>query len=120
RPVDSAASGSASGGKLPRPVADDFEPDIPADAKPDSAAPRPSDLRNGDLPGEAARGPIPFDAPRERSADSSASTDDVHLVPGARIAGGRYRLLVFHGGAPPPQFWQALDTALDPQVALTF
>jgi putative peptidoglycan lipid II flippase len=42
------------------------------------------------------------------------------LVPGARIAGGRYRLLVFHGGAPPLQFWQALDTALDRQVALTF
>lgn len=31
-----------------------------------------------------------------------------------------YRLLVFHGGAPPLQFWQALDTALDRQVALTF
>ncbi|HWF27554.1 MAG TPA: murein biosynthesis integral membrane protein MurJ [Mycobacterium sp.] len=120
RPVDSAASGSASGGKLPRPVADDFEPDIPAGAKPDSSTPRPSDQRNGDLPGEPARGPLPFDAPRERGVDSSTSTDDVHLVPGARIAGGRYRLLVFHGGAPPLQFWQALDTALDRQVALTF
>ena len=41
-------------------------------------------------------------------------------MPGARIAGGRYRLLVFHGGPPPLQFWQALDTALDRQVALTF
>jgi putative peptidoglycan lipid II flippase len=120
RPVDSAASGSASGGKLPRPVADDFEPDIPAGAEPDSPAPRPSDQRNGDLPGEPARGPIPFDAPRERNVDSSTPSDDVHLVPGARIAGGRYRLLVFHGGAPPLQFWQALDTALDRQVALTF
>jgi putative peptidoglycan lipid II flippase len=28
--------------------------------------------------------------------------------------------LVFHGGAPHLQFWQALDTALDRQVALTF
>src|SRR6202021_1378420 len=46
--------------------------------------------------------------------------DDVQLVPGARIAGGRYRLLVFHGGAPPLQFWQALDTALDRQGVLTF
>jgi putative peptidoglycan lipid II flippase len=120
RPVDSAASGSASGGKQPRPVADDFEPDIPADAKPDPSVPRQSDQRNGDLPGEPPRGPIPFDAPRERSVNSATSTDDVHLVPGARIAGGRYRLLVFHGGAPPLQFWQALDTALDRQVALTF
>jgi putative peptidoglycan lipid II flippase len=49
-----------------------------------------------------------------------ASSDDAHLVPGARIAAGRYRLLVFHGGPPPLQFWQALDTALDRQVALTF
>jgi putative peptidoglycan lipid II flippase len=120
RPVDSAASGSASGGKQPRPVADDFEPDIPADEKPDPSVPRPADQRNGDLPGERARGAIPFEAPRERSVNSATSTDDVHLVPGARIAGGRYRLLVFHGGAPPLQFWQALDTALDRQVALTF
>ena len=28
--------------------------------------------------------------------------------------------LVFHGGPPNLQFWQALDTALDRQVALTF
>ena len=56
-------------------------------------------------------------APRPRRGPGG---DDVHLVPGARIAGGRYRLLVFHGGAPPLQFWQALDTALDRQVALTF
>jgi putative peptidoglycan lipid II flippase len=120
RPLDSAASGSASDDKLPRPVADDFEPDIPAAAKPDSSAPRPSDQRNGDLPGEPVRRPIPLDAPGKRGVDSSTSSNDVHLVPGARIAGGRYRLLVFHGGAPPLQFWQALDTALDRQVALTF
>ncbi len=44
----------------------------------------------------------------------------MHLVPGASIARGRYRLLVFHGGAPHTQFWQALDTALNRQVALTF
>ncbi len=41
-------------------------------------------------------------------------------MPGASIARGRYRLLVFHGGAPHLQFWQALDTALNRQVALTF
>ena len=44
----------------------------------------------------------------------------MHLIPGASIGGGRYRLLVFHGGPPNLQFWQALDTALDRQVALTF
>lgn len=42
------------------------------------------------------------------------------MLPGATIADGRYRLLVFHGGPPGLQFWQALDTALDRQVALTF
>ena len=92
RPRESAASGA----ELPRPAADDFQPDIPADPQPSpDPQPRTSDQPNGDL-----------------SAD--------HLVPGARIAGGRYRLLVFHGSAPPLQFWQALDTALDRQVALTF
>ena len=89
RPMESAAPSSASGAELPRPVADDFEPDIPAPGVP--AKPEPH-----------------------------ASSDDTHLVPGARIAAGRYRLLVFHGGPPPLQFWQALDTALDRQVALTF
>jgi len=128
RPLESTspdfASGSARGHDVPRPVADDFRPDVPS--VPDGvesgrvAARRPSDRPNGDLPAEPPRSPLAFDAPREPGPESTASTDDVHLVPGARIAGGRYRLLVFHGGAPPLQFWQALDTALDRQVALTF
>ena len=116
RPVESASSagsGLGSGAEVPpdgaRPVADDFQPDIP----PGPAGPHPSDRLNGDLSADGAGGPIPF----ERGGDSA---DDVHLVPGARIAAGRYRLLVFHGGAPPLQFWQALDTKLDRQVALTF
>lgn len=58
-----------------------------------------------DLPGGGGR----HEAPAES-----------HLVPGASIGGGRYRLLVFHGGPAGLQFWQALDTALDRQVALTF
>lgn len=105
RPLDSAASGavpgSGSGAELPRPVADDFQPDIPPEPEPEAPAPRPPDRMNGDPAAESARGPIPFDAPRERGAEPAASSEDVHLVPGARIAGGRYRLLVFHGGAPP-------------------
>jgi putative peptidoglycan lipid II flippase len=120
RPADSAASGSASGAELPRPVADDFQPDIPPDHQHEASAPRPSDPMNGDLSAESPGGPIPLDAPRERGRESAPSAEDLHLVPGARIAAGRYRLLVFHGGAPPLQFWQALDTALDRQVALTF
>jgi len=121
RPRESAASSSASGVELPRPAAEDFQPDIPPDPEPGPpSTPRPSDHVNGGFPADTGRGPIPFDAPRERGGESSVHADDVHLVPGARIAGGRYRLLVFHGSAPPLQFWQALDTALDRQVALTF
>ncbi|BAX95077.1 murein biosynthesis integral membrane protein MurJ [Mycobacterium shigaense] len=115
RPTESAAPSPAPGPPSPHPAADDFQPDIPAG----SSAP-PPEVRNGDLPGAHARSSAPPDAPHERAADSAGSSDDGHLVPGARISGGRYRLLVFHGGVPPLQFWQALDTALDRQVALTF
>lgn len=56
----------------------------------------------------------------ERRGGRHEAPSGTHLVPGANIADGRYRLLVFHGGPPGLQFWQALDTALDRQVALTF
>ncbi len=42
------------------------------------------------------------------------------LMPGASVAGGRYRLLADHGGARGLRFWQALDVKLDREVALTF
>ncbi|MEO9329589.1 murein biosynthesis integral membrane protein MurJ [Gordonia aurantiaca] len=42
------------------------------------------------------------------------------LVPGAVVAGGRYRLLERHGGSRGLQFWRALDINLDREVALTF
>jgi putative peptidoglycan lipid II flippase len=90
-PSDRILSKAASDPDLARRSPDDFQPDIPPDAPAGTAA---------------SRVPPP--------------AEDMHLVPGASIAGGRYRLLVFHGGAPHLQFWQALDTALDRQVALTF
>nr|WP_082977290.1 murein biosynthesis integral membrane protein MurJ [Mycobacterium sp. 852002-50816_SCH5313054-b] len=121
RPVESASSagsGLGSGAETPpdrpRPVADDFQPDIPREP-----APRAADRLNGAVSSENPRGASAFDAPHDRVGESGPP-EDVHLVPGARISNGRYRLLVFHGGAPPLQFWQALDTALDRQVALTF
>ena len=83
------------------------------------AAPEPPPRPNGE-PSAGPADPTDFDAPRDPPAEPSPSQDDPHLVPGASIARGRYRLLVFHGGAPHLQFWQALDTALDRQVALTF
>ncbi|WP_442932225.1 lipid II flippase MurJ [Mycobacterium sp. 050134] len=123
-PVEGAGSGvgsgSVSGVQRQRPVADDFQPDTRAEREDAQPTSRPPDPLNGGLSADAPRGPLPFDAPRERGPEPAAPADDVHLVPGARIASGRYRLLVFHGGAPPLQFWQALDTALDRQVALTF
>jgi putative peptidoglycan lipid II flippase len=120
-----AASDAASS-----PTADDFRPDVPPDLQVGTvAAPETSLRSNGDPavdPGpepthfDDAGDTIGFDAPREPTTEPSAHQDELHLVPGASIARGRYRLLVFHGGALHLQFWQALDTALDRQVALTF
>ena len=66
----------------------------------------------GDFQPDVAAGPRP--SGRHEARPDSA------LGPGATIADGRYRLLVFHGGPPGLQFWQALDIPLDRQVALTF
>lgn len=77
---------------IPRRAADDFQPDVPAD--PSAEAPR--------------------------RAGRHESRNALPLGPGASVASGRYRLLVFHGGPDGLQFWQALDTSLDRQVALTF
>ncbi len=127
--------------KIPLPTAaDDFEPDVPVDTPsgPGVAAggeaeqgeqgtmpvstvsPPASGRPPADYGGDPTRDGLPFDIPREPAIETATSDEDVHLIPGASIGGGRYRLLVFHGGPPNLQFWQALDTALDRQVALTF
>jgi putative peptidoglycan lipid II flippase len=140
--TDDQATGAAAGPdstattKIPRPSADDFAPDVPADDHHDVAEPEVTaafpEPANGTVPmpvsgrppadygGDPTREPIAFAPPREPPIESATSDEDVHLIPGATIGGGRYRLLVFHGGPPNLQFWQALDTALDRQVALTF
>ena len=141
--TDDQATGAAPGPdstattKIPRPSADDFAPDVPADDS-EHDAPEPEETAAFAEPptaprrcrSPAARPPttaaippanrIAFDPPREPPIEAATSDEDVHLIPGATIGGGRYRLLVFHGGPPNLQFWQALDTALDRQVALTF
>lgn len=122
RPLEGALSHSAAPDSDPPPsVADDFLPDVPAgyDSGP-GAGPLPPDQMNGDSAADRTGGPAHFDAHRARATNPSVHPEDAHLVPGARIADGRYRLLLSHGGAPPLQFWQALDTALDRQVSLTF
>nr|WP_084294439.1 murein biosynthesis integral membrane protein MurJ [Mycolicibacterium flavescens] len=111
-------------------AADDFQPDVP-DPGP-SAETTEFRAENGteripqsgrppsDYGGDPTREPLAFDPPREPAIEAATSDEDVHLIPGAVIGNGRYRLLVFHGGPPTLQFWQALDVALDRQVALTF
>ena len=105
--------------KIPRPTADDFEPDVPGGPV-STVSPPTSGRPPADYGGDPTREGLPFDVPREPPIETATSDEDVHLIPGATIGGGRYRLLVFHGGPPNLQFWQALDTALDRQVALTF
>jgi putative peptidoglycan lipid II flippase len=137
-PAGSSAPGADNGSttKMPRPAADDFQPDVPSGPQeapgggeeqadsgtmPVTTVPPPTSGRPpADYGGDPTREPLAFDIPREPPIEAATSDEDVHLIPGATIAGGRYRLLVFHGGPPNLQFWQALDTALDRQVALTF
>ena len=109
-PPPRAASRPASS-----PAVDDFQPDVPPDLHVGTVPPPEPSRPNG-----GAADPVEFDAPREPAAEPPPADDHPHLVPGASIARGRYRLLVFHGGTPHLQFWQALDTALDRQVSLTF
>ena len=140
-PPDSDSTGLSQTTRIDRPSADDFQPDVPdtagahalpADADASaattaipSATPRPprsdsSPRPPSDYGGDPTRETLAFDPPREPPLEAALAAEDVHLIPGAMIANRRYRLLVFHGGPPHLQFWQALDTALDRQVALTF
>jgi putative peptidoglycan lipid II flippase len=57
---------------------------------------------------------------REPGAGPRRTPRGPTLIPGASVAGGRYRLLTPHGGSRGLQFWQALDVKLDREVALTF
>ncbi|MEB3020066.1 murein biosynthesis integral membrane protein MurJ [[Mycobacterium] crassicus] len=86
--------------------------------------PKGAEVANNPSEGAGARAASQSVAPAksERPAEDSAAPvgGDVQLTPGLSIAGGRYRLLVRHGATGVLQFWQALDTALDRQVALTF
>jgi putative peptidoglycan lipid II flippase len=126
-PSDSA-SGKAVTGSASSSAADDFQPDVPTDlhvgtvAAPEASTPSNGESSDRDLETTAfgTSDPIEFDVPSSPGSDSAGTADEQLLVPGASIARGRYRLLVFHGGAPHTQFWQALDTALNRQVALTF
>ncbi|MBY8858849.1 peptidoglycan biosynthesis protein MviN [Nocardia sp. CA2R105] len=58
--------------------------------------------------------------PMRVESPSKRSQRGPKLIPGASVAGGRYRLLADCGGARGLRFWQALDVKLDREVALTF
>ncbi|MCB1287204.1 MAG: murein biosynthesis integral membrane protein MurJ [Mycobacterium sp.] len=90
--IRSAGSPDDATNQPPRHFADDFQPDVPG---------------------------APAAPARSRSARHSGR-DGLTLGAGATVASGRYRLLIPHGGPEGLQFWQALDTSLDRQVALTF
>ncbi|MFA5707247.1 murein biosynthesis integral membrane protein MurJ [Mycolicibacterium sp.] len=123
-PAEVAGPGSTGGAVVDddpssKPLTDAADADPDADRPaPESGESAPSRRPRADFAGDPSREPVAFDPPTERSLDGG--TDDVYLMAGASIADGRYRLLVFHGGPEHLQFWQALDTALDRQVALTF
>jgi putative peptidoglycan lipid II flippase len=114
-PAGSSASDAGATTRIPRQNVDDFQPDVPVE----SHLP-PSGRPPADYGGDPTREPMSAGMPNEPAIEAATGDDDVHLIPGATIAGGRYRLLVFHGGPPHLQFWHAMDTVLDRQVALTF
>ena len=43
-----------------------------------------------------------------------------HLVPGASVSDGRFRLIRDHGASSSARFWQAREIATGRDVALTF
>jgi putative peptidoglycan lipid II flippase len=129
--TDETAGGAppdAAAGRT-RPLADDFQPDVfqpdvfqpdvLADAHQETVAIPSPDPPPGDFAGDPTRESMGIAALPD-TADSSRSEGESGLVPGASIGNGRYRLLASHGGPDNLQFWQALDTALNRQVALTF
>ncbi|MFB1293963.1 murein biosynthesis integral membrane protein MurJ [Mycobacterium sp. pW049] len=135
----SPASDPAATTRITRPSPDDFQPDVPdlphedvhppADDSATTAIPAASPTVRpasespprppSDYGGDPTRETLAFDPPREPAIETATSAEELHLIPGATV-NGRYRLLVSHGGPADLQFWQALDTALDRQVALTF
>ncbi|WP_156685944.1 protein kinase family protein [Mycobacterium sp. Marseille-P9652] len=57
--------------------------------------------------------------PRYWAEPHAPSEERTPLVAGSTLAGGRIRLMVFHGDAPHLEFWQALDTVTGQHLAVT-
>jgi len=93
-----------------RPAGGPTQPQRPQGVQPMSASDSDDDRRPSTEP---TRAMIP-------KADVPAQPRGPKLVPGAAVAGGRYRLLEPQGGTRGLAFWRAKDTGLDREVGLTF
>jgi putative peptidoglycan lipid II flippase len=86
-----------------------------AETMPEDLPPRDPAYDTGMLPvGSPEMPPLRVESPSRRTPRGPK------LIPGASVAGGRYRLLADCGGSRGLRFWQALDVKLDREVALTF
>ncbi len=122
RPDAMTAAGSAT-----PPAQDDLDPSMFEETTllprlPAASLPYPYPSSHGVRRGGG--GAVPADKPaREQPTPTPRARAVVRgpqLVPGAAVAGGRYRLLAAHGGSGSLRFWQAKDTVLERDVALTF
>ncbi|GAA5106510.1 lipid II flippase MurJ [Nocardia iowensis] len=133
QPSDPAYVNRATGARPPDHDAGPQDQDAPgpdhpgAAPVPGTAQPGPHD-RQSQLPPRDPMydtGMIPIGSPEMpplggENLGSRRTPRGPKLIPGASVAGGRYRLLAGHGGARGLKFWQALDIKLDREVALTF
>ncbi|QRY62308.1 murein biosynthesis integral membrane protein MurJ [Gordonia sp. PDNC005] len=93
-----------------RPTPGPSQPQRPGGVQPMSGPDSDDDRRPSTEP---TRAMIP-------KADPPVQPRGPKLVPGAAVAGGRYRLLEPQGGTRGLAFWRAKDTGLDREVGLTF
>ncbi|MGW0038057.1 lipid II flippase MurJ [Gordonia sp. NPDC003376] len=102
--------------------------DSGVDTTPDRPEVSGTPIATSDAPRHDPAVPGPADPPTTAAAPDPDRAEPVvaprrrgpRLVPGAAVAGGRYRLLEHHGGTRGLQFWKAQDINLDREVALTF
>lgn len=113
-PADADSGNVAAPDSTAEDVEDDAE-DSDAQDIDDGEQPRDQSYDTGMLPVASPEMP-----PMRVEPPSRRTPRGPKLMPGASVAGGRYRLLAGHGGARGLRFWQALDVKLDREVALTF
>ena len=119
---DETAGGADATARLTGPSPTTSNPTWPQKTPPgrDRGDPAQPARQPGDFAGDPTRESMGIAAPRD-TADSSRSDQANSTSSRARASPtGDIGCWCFHGGPENLQFWQALDTALDRQVALTF